>query len=112
MSRIVNSRRILPGAPSHPIAPEAPVTPAARREYIRAIRPRYTLAPTKAKRAMLDEFCATTGYHRKYAIAVLNRPVPKPAASRRRQPVYSEQTITVLAAIWEAAGYPWSARLQ
>jgi len=112
MSRIVNSRRILPGAPSQSIAPEAPVTPAARREYVRAVRPRYTLAPRKHRRAILDEFCATTGYHRKYAITVLNGPLPTPAPPRRRQPVYAEQTVTVLAAIWEAAGYPWSARLQ
>ena len=88
------------------------MTPAARREYVRAVRPRYTLAPRKHRRAILDEFCATTGYHRKYAITVLNGPLPTPAPPRRRQPVYTEQTVTVLAAIWEAAGYPWSARLQ
>ena len=50
------------------------MTPTARREYVRAVRPRYTLAPWSAKRGILDEFCATTGYHRKYAIALLNRP--------------------------------------
>ena len=50
--------------------PEAPVTPAARREYVRAVRPRYTLAPRSAKPRILDEFCATTGYQRKYAITL------------------------------------------
>jgi len=114
MRRIVNSRRILPGgSSSHPIAPEAPVNAAARREYVRAVRPRYTLAPDRAKQAILDEFCATTGYHRKYAITLLNHPPQRPALPhRRRRPVYSEDVVTVLAAIWEAAGYPWSARLQ
>src|SRR5579864_1036478 len=76
MRRIVTSSKILPGAIPHPARPEAPVTPAARREYVRTLRPRYTLAPRRAKPAILDEFCATTGYHRKYAIRLLNCPHP------------------------------------
>ncbi len=112
MRPIVNSSKILPGVPSHPIAPEAPVTPAARREYVRAVRPRYTLAPRRAKPAILDEFCATTGYHRKYAITLLNCPPHTHGQPRRhRSPTYTAPVITVLAAIWEAAGYPWSTRL-
>ena len=89
------------------------MTPAARREYVRTLRPRYTLAPRRAKPSILDEFCATTGYHRKYAITVLNDPPPAaPQRARRRAPTYSEAVIRILAAIWEAAGYPWSRRLQ
>jgi hypothetical protein len=90
------------------------VTPAARREYIRAIRPRYTLAPANAKPHILDEFCATTGYHRKYAITLLNHPAEESSTppAQRRKPTYSDEVIRVLAAIWEAAGYPWSSRLQ
>jgi hypothetical protein len=88
------------------------VTPAARREYVRAVRPRYTLAPWRAKPTILDEFCATTGYHRKYAITLLNNPHrTHPKRHRHRAPIYSAAVITVLAAIWEAAGYPWSTRL-
>ena len=75
--------------------------------------PRYTLAPAEAKCAILDEFCATTGYHRKYAIMLLNHPTPGQARPRRRRrPRYPEQAIRMLTAIWEAAGYPWSARLK
>jgi hypothetical protein len=87
------------------------VTPAARREYVRAVRPRYTLAPWKAKPAILDEFCATTGYHRKYAITLLNCPARSVQQPGHRHPIYPAAVITVLAAIWEAAGYPWSTRL-
>jgi hypothetical protein len=88
------------------------VTPAARREYVRALRPRYTLAPRRAKPAILDEFCATTGYHRKYAITLLNCPPRTHRQQRRRRSrTYSEPVIAILAAIWEAAGYPWSSRL-
>ena len=41
---------------------------AARWEYLRVIYGRYSKAEGKAKGGMLDEFCLTTGYHRKYAI--------------------------------------------
>ena len=113
MRCIVNSRKIVPGATPHPTPLEAPVTPAARREYVRTLRPRYTLAPRRAKPAILDEFCATTGYSRKHAITVLNCPPRSSEASpRRRTPLYSQEVVTILAAIWEAAGYPWSRRLQ
>ncbi len=88
------------------------MTPAARREYVRAVRPRYALAPWSAKPRILDEFCATTGYHRKYAITLLNDPHRTHAKRHRpRVPTYSDAVITALAAIWEAAGYPWSTRL-
>jgi len=89
--------------------------PASVREYIRAISRRYATATATAKRTMLDEYCATTGYHRKSAIRALNRP-PRSARSsphhRGRSQVYGEQVVGVLAAIWEAAGYPWSTRLK
>jgi len=62
---------------------------------------------------MLTEFCATTGYHRKYAIALLRTPpASPPPPGRRRIPTYTAQTVTVLGALWEVAGYPWSARLK
>jgi hypothetical protein len=78
------------------------------------VRPRYTLAPASAKPQILNEFCATTRYHRKYAIALLNNPDrhPPEPAPRKRSATYSDETIDVLAAIWEAAGYPWSTRLE
>jgi hypothetical protein len=92
--------------------PEAPVTPAARREYAQAIHPRYAHASRTTKRQILTEFCATTGYHRKYAIALLKGAPPPAPRHRRRSPTYRPQTVAILATIWEAAGYPWSARLK
>ena len=73
------------------------MTPAARREYVRAVRPRYTLARASAKPQILDEFCATTGYHRKYAISLLNHPAgqrPSTPAHGERGPTYSGRAIT------------------
>lgn len=85
-----------------------------RREYLRAIYERYQNAERESKNVILSEFCANTGYHRKYAIRLLNRPRPEKrrAAQRRREASYSWEAVTVLAAVWEAAGYPWSLRLK
>jgi len=64
---------------------------------------------------MLDEFCLTTGYNRKYAIRLLNGPPPGRRRERRprgRRPRYGKQVISLLTAVWEAAGYPWSVLLK
>ncbi len=50
----------------------------SKREMIEEIRPRYLKANKAGKKHILDEFIATTGYHRKYAIRVLKHgPKPK-----------------------------------
>jgi transposase InsO family protein len=63
---------------------------------------------------ILDEFCANTDYHRKYAIRLLNgsRPEKQPRSRRPRQASYEPETLAVLTAVWEAAGYPWTVRLK
>ena len=76
---------------------------------------RYHKARREAKQMMLNEFCLNTGYSRKYAIRLLNGAPPGKQPERRlreRRPRYRPQMLSVLAAIWEAAGYPWSVRLQ
>jgi hypothetical protein len=77
----------------------------ARREYFRVIYERYRKAEGKGKRVMLDEFCLNTGYHRKYAIRLLNGPPPGKRGegrSRGRKPRYGPAVISLLAAVWEA----------
>lgn len=56
-----------------------------RWEYLRAIYERYRKAGRKAKKVILSEFCANTGYHRKYAIRLLNGPRPEKRRTRREQ---------------------------
>jgi hypothetical protein len=77
---------------------------------------RYRRAAQSKKRHILDEFCANYGYHRKYAIRLLNGPPPgaKPVLqSRRRRAVnYSARVISILKVVWKAADYPWSVRLK
>jgi transposase InsO family protein len=86
-----------------------------RWEYLRAIYERYRKAGRKAKKVILSEFCANTGYHRKYAIRLLNGPRPEKRRTRRerrRGLSYLPETLALLTAVWEAAGYPWSVRLK
>jgi len=63
---------------------------------------------------ILDEFCANTKYHRKYAIRLLGGvpPEKRRRPPRRRGLSYGGETLAVLQAVWEAAGYPWSVRLK
>ena len=86
-----------------------------RWEYLRAIYGRYRTAARKAKKVILNEFCANTDYNRKYAIRLLNGPRPEKRPQQRRGKrglSYSRETLAVLTEIWEAAGYPWSVRLK
>ena len=58
----------------------------AKEEYLRAVHARYRQATREAKGQILDEFCATTGYHRKSALRLLHGPPPgrtRPARRRR-----------------------------
>ena len=87
----------------------------ARWEYLRVVYERYRKAESKAKGVMLDEFCLNTGYHRKYALRLLNGPPPGRRGEvqpRGRKPRYGPAVVSLLAAVWEAAGYPWSLRLK
>jgi len=89
------------------------VSAQSKREYVQAIYPRYRRAARPEKRQILDEFCKVTGYHRKHAIRVLTGPAPGAVRPPRPRAVtYRAATVEALRAIWEAAGYPWSRRLQ
>src|SRR5512142_1167678 len=88
----------------------------AKTEYWKVIYWRYRRAPKPEKQKILDEYCRTCAYNRKYAIRKLNGPPPngkpKPRSNHRRGVTYSAEVIGILRQIWEAAGYPWSVRLQ
>lgn len=78
-----------------------------RWEYLRAIYERYRKAGRQGKQAILNEFCANTGYHRKYAIRLLNGPPPEKRRKppRRRGRSNEQETLAVLTAVWEAEDY-------
>jgi hypothetical protein len=83
-------------------------------EYLKAIYSRYRKASKEIRALILNEFCQVCGYHRKYAIRLLNGPAPQKSTALRktRSPSYPAKVISVLSLIWEAAGYPCSQRLK
>ena len=66
---------------------EAPLMEAkACREYAKEMRNRYRKAVRAERSRLLDEFTAVTGYHRKYAIALLgHEPTPRSRPPGRRR---------------------------
>lgn len=76
----------------------------SKRELVAAIRPRYTLGSRTEKQLVLDELVATTGYHRKYAIQVLNHPLKRRTGLRRGgQTKYIGPVRVALEQVWRAA---------
>lgn len=84
-------------------------------DYFKAIYRRYRHAAKDVKEQILDEFCRVCRYNRKYAIRKLNGPPPERRprrGPRKRAARYGSETIAILHAVWEAAGFPWSERLK
>ena len=70
-------------------------------EYAEAVRGRYRAAGRNEKQRILDEFCQTTGMHRKAAIRLLNRE-SGPAPGRRGRPRrYGPEVAEALVRVWE-----------
>ena len=90
------------------------VGPQARHEYLAQMRGRYLGASRREKGRLLTEAVTVTGYHRKALIRAWRRPKARRARGPRRgRPTrYDAAVVRTLRAIWEAAGYPWSRRLQ
>jgi Integrase core domain len=86
----------------------------SKQEYFQVMYARYRQATAVEKEKLLDEVCRVCGYHRKHAIRKLNQPLrePRRRPRPRRGVTYLPQTISILTAVWEAAGYPWSLRLK
>ena len=88
----------------------------SRRELMDSMSKRYRKASRASKKKILDEVCAVTGFHRKYAITRINlietgqRMKPKPPRKRNR--FYLRETLAIIEKVWEEAGCPWSARLK
>jgi len=89
------------------------MSPQTRRELLKAVRPRYRQAGRQEKERILDEFVAITGYHRKYAIQLLNHgAAPDPGKKRKRRRTYTSQVRAALRTIWEILDRPCGKRLQ
>ncbi len=92
------------------------MSPGARMEYLESIVSRYKQSSKKQKTAILDEFCTSTGYNRKYAIYLIytfkrftkQRPKKRGKPSKYNKP----EIIEPLRRIWLAANLPCSKRLK
>jgi len=88
------------------------MTSKSKRELLEAIRPRYLQANKSEKAHILDEFCAATGYHRKYAIRLLKHgPPAKKLKKTGRSKIYQGEVVAALTQIWEICGRICSRRL-
>ena len=84
----------------------------SKRELLEEIRPRYLKAKKSKKETMLDEFVATTGYHRKYAIRLLKHGRPRRSNQQHGlQKTYRGEVVVALEQIWEVCGRICSKRL-
>jgi len=92
------------------------MSPRSKREYREAVYLRYKNATRHEKTAILDEFCATCGCHRKHAIRVLKRFkrfIKPKTKTRGKPPIYKNEAIgKPLKEIWLAANLPCSKRLK
>lgn len=82
-------------------------------EYAQAVAKRYLEAVSRKRKAIiLDEFCKTAGYHRKYAIAKLRSiSFRDPPQKRNRERLYSPEADALLIQVWEAYGCICAERL-
>ena len=89
------------------------MTHTARAELTNVVRRRYSAATGAAKRRILDEFVAITGYHEKSAIRALNaEPIAKRRQTRVRASLYDEAARAALIVLWEASDRVCGKRLR
>jgi transposase InsO family protein len=70
-------------------------------EYAAALRHRYRAARKGVKKRILDEFCQTTGMHRKAAIRLLGEPTRPRLVGRGRPRRYGPEVTQALVNLWE-----------
>jgi Integrase core domain len=84
----------------------------SKRELFAEVQPRYLKAGKAEKQKILDEFTASTGYHRKYAIRILKHGHKRrPHKPKGRRAIYRGEVVEALEQIWEIYGRICSKRL-
>jgi hypothetical protein len=78
------------------------MTTEMKRIYLETIRSRYRKSTKKQKSVILSEFCAVTGYERKYAIRILWKHIEPRNQRSGPQRTYSHNVIPHLLYFWNA----------
>lgn len=89
------------------------LTLAERRAVTETTAIRYSLADKPTKGVILDELCATTGWHRNHARKALTTALRPTLVSPRspRPPTYGPDVIAALTVCWTVLGMPAGKRL-
>jgi Integrase core domain len=89
------------------------LTLTERRAVTETTAIRYSLADKRTKGIILDELCATTGWHRNHARKALRTPLQPKLVSPRspRPPKYGPNVIAALTLCWTVLGMPAGKRL-
>lgn len=75
----------------------------SKREYLIQLKKKYWRSGKKQKSQLLNDFCEFTHYHRKYAVSLLNKPLPKKwKRYRPRTKQYDQATVDALLILWRA----------
>jgi hypothetical protein len=90
------------------------ISMGARREVVSAVAERYRSTRRTEKGRILDELCATTGWHRKHAVRALRQhETPNwTQAPRERRRRYGATIKDALTALWEASDRVCGKRLK
>lgn len=85
----------------------------SRREYLGTVCQRYHKTSSRRERSrIIDEIVSVLGYHRKYAVQVLNGPIPTPKPPvKRHRPIKYLEALPVIQLVWEALDFPCAERL-
>lgn len=88
----------------------------SKKDYVKALKPRYLKTDKAEKSTMLDELVAFTAYNRKYAVRLLS---PKTdlkkldgTPRKARKKLYDSEVILPLIKIWKTLDYPCGKRTQ
>lgn len=88
----------------------------SKQELLSAIKPRYLKADKEEKGRILDEFCKSTSYVRKYAIQILQADYDyfkvKNEGRKPRKEKYDSSCLLPIIKVWELLDFPCGIRLK